>query len=111
MKTLLRWATTATASYKIKGVEWGSELSLIHELSPKSAVTVMAGVYGDTKVDDGINNYRLLTRYRRNFLKSWLFYELEPELFWLREGDGDFPTNLAFSLRLEVVFEGRAEKK
>jgi len=105
-KTLLRWSSIGTASYGIRGFEWGSELSLIHELSPLSAITLMGGIYGNTSLDDVMGNYRLLTRYRRNFMRSWLFYELEPELFWPRRADGKFPTNFSFTFRIEVVFKG-----
>jgi hypothetical protein len=110
-KTLLRWSTTGTASYGLQGLEWGSELSWIRELSSMSAVTVMGGVYGNSSFDDVMSNYRLLTRYRRNFLRSWLFYEVEPELFWPRSDKGDFPTRFGFTVRLEVVFQGAAEKE
>lgn len=106
-KTLLRWANAGTVSYEIKGMEWGSELSLIRELSPRSAVTLAGGVYGHSSVDGVVDNYRVFSRYRRNFLRSWLFYELEPEISWPRRADGGFSTNLALTFRLEVMFEGK----
>jgi hypothetical protein len=109
-KTLLRWASTGTTASGIQGVEWGSELSLTHELSPKSAITVMGGVYGNSSVSDTITNYRLQTRYRRNFMTKWLFFELEPEVFWPRASEGYFPRKVAMTFRLEVVFEGTAAK-
>lgn len=107
-KNLLRWASTGTLSHKISGLEWGTELSLLHVLSSKSAVTLTGGVYGNTHVEDMITNFRLLARYRRNFLRSWLFYELVPELSWPRKGDDVFPTNYAMTFVLEVVFKGSA---
>jgi hypothetical protein len=107
-KTLLRWSNAATISYEIKGVEWGTELSLIRELSPKSAITLTGGVYGNTSIRDWVTNYRVLARYRRNFLRSWLFYELEPEMSWPRSAAGYFPTNFAMTFRIEVAFEGAA---
>jgi hypothetical protein len=111
-KDILRWASTATISHEIRGVDLGTELSLIRELSPKSAVTLTGGVYGNSSLDDTINNYRLFVRYRRNFLRSWLFYELTPEVSWPRQADGNFPTNYACTFLLEVVFQGSsAEKK
>jgi len=106
-KTLLRWSNAGTVSYEIKGMEWGSELSLIRELSPRSAITLAGGVYGNTSIDGEAGNYRMLARYRQNFLKSWLFYELEPEISWPRQTDGSFPTTLAFTVRIEVVFQGK----
>ena len=110
-KNLLRWASTGAVSHKIAGLEWGTELSLLHVLSSKSALTLTGGVYGNTHVDDMITNYRLLTRYRRNFLRSWLFYELVPEISWPRKGDDVFPTNYAMTFVLEVVFKGSAPEK
>lgn len=106
-KTLLRWANAGTVSYEIKGMEWGTELSLIRELSPKSGVTLTGGVYGNTSTYDVVGNFRVLARYRRNFLRSWLFYELEPELSWPRNAAGSFTTNLALTFRLEVMFQGK----
>ncbi len=104
--TILRWSSAGTASQEIRGLEWGSELSLIRELSPRSAVTVTGGAYGNTSSSTIGNNYRLLALYRQNFLRSWLFYELEPELFWQRhDRNPDAPT-FAFTFRLEIVFKG-----
>lgn len=110
-KIVLRWGSTATASHKIQGVEWGTELSLAHEPPTRGAVTVTGGVYGNTSLNDVVSNYRLLARYRRNFLRSWLFYELEPEISWPRQDDGSFTTNFAVTLLLEIVFQGTEIEK
>jgi len=110
-KTLLRWANTGTTSQEIKGLEWGTDLSLIHELSSLSAITVAGSIFGNTSLDDVISNYRILARYRRNFLRSWLFYELEPEISWPRSGNGTFSSRFAITFLLEVVFRGTAAEK
>lgn len=110
-KTILRWANSATASQEIEGLEWGSELSLIRELSPKSAITLTGGIYGNTTLPVVFQNYRLLARYRRNFLREWLFYELEPEITWPLESNGSRHETLAITFRLEVVFKGAASAK
>jgi hypothetical protein len=109
-KTVLRWASSGTVSQEIEGIEWGSELSLLHEISPSSAVTMIGGAYGNTSFAQWVNNYRILLRYRRNFLRSWLFYELEPQVAWPRDAGGSFPTTYALTLRLEVVFRGDQKK-
>jgi hypothetical protein len=109
-KTVLRWASSGTVSQEIGALEWGSELSLLHELSSRGAITASAGVFGTTGQDDVISNYRLLLRYRRNFLRSWLFFELEPEITWPRGADGSFPAAYAVTFRLEVVFQGQEKK-
>ena len=106
-KTILRWSSVGTVSEEIGALEWGSELALLHELSSSSAMTVAAGVYGNTGFDDWITNYRIYATYRRNFLRDWLFYELEPQISWPRQSDGRFPPTFAFTARLEVVFQGK----
>jgi len=105
--TLLRWANSATVSSEIKGLEWGSELSLIRELSPARGITLTGGAYGNTAVEDWVDSYRILARYRQSFLRSWLFYELEPEVSWPRRGDGNFTSSFALTVRLEIMFQGR----
>lgn len=107
--TLLRWANTATVSSEIQGLEWGTELSLIRELSPRRGITFTGGVYGNTSSHDWVQNYRILARYRQNFLRSWLFYELEPEVSWPRSADGSFSSSFAFTVRLEVMFQGKEQ--
>lgn len=109
--TLLRWSNAGTASDEIKGLEWGSELSLSRQLSPKSAVTLTGGVYGSTTSSALVGNYRILALYRRNFLRSWLFYELEPQISWPRNPDGAHPATLAFTFRIEIGFHGATANK
>lgn len=103
-KTLLRLGNSGTLSEEFSGLEWGSELSWIRELTPKSALTFTGGIYGNTRLVADINNYRLLSRYRRNFLKEWLFYEVEPEVTWPRNGDGSHSARYALTFRLEILF-------
>ncbi|MGD0585586.1 MAG: hypothetical protein ABSA86_07390 [Oryzomonas sp.] len=110
-KTILRWANSETVSYEISGVEWGTEISLIHELSAKNAITYTGGVYGNTSIPDWVTNYRILTLYRQNFLRNWLYYEIQPEVSWPRSATGTITTNYALTLRLEVVFKGGTADK
>lgn len=107
-KTHLRWANTGTVSHEFQGRGWGTDLSLLHELSSRNAITVAGGIFGNSIIDGVITNYRVLTRYRQNFLRSWLFYELQPEISWPRGGDRTFPTKYAITFLVEVVFQGTA---
>jgi hypothetical protein len=109
--TLLRWSNAGTASEEIEGLEWGSELSLSRQLSPKSAITLTGGVYGNTISSSQVENYLILARYRRNFLRSWLFYELEPQVSWPRSPDGSHPATLAFTFRIEIGFQATTANK
>lgn len=105
--TLLRWGNLATASSEIRGVEWGSELSLIRELPSNAVTTFAGGVFGRSSSGNGIDTFRLLARYRQNIFRDWLFYELEPELFWPRDETGRYPARFAFTARLEIMFQGK----
>ena len=105
-KTLLRWSNSATISDEFRGVEWGAELFLIRELTPRSGITLAGGIFGNSSADDAVLRYRVLGRFRQNILRSWLFYELEPEISWPRSADGSYPARLAFTFRLEVMFQG-----
>ncbi len=109
-KTILRWASAGTASEEIRGLEWGSELSLIKEIGENSAVTLTGGVYGNTTFPALADNYRFLVRYRSNFLRPWLFYELEPEIAWPRDNNGRYPATLDCTFRVEIVFQGNSQK-
>ena len=108
-KTVLRWSASGTASKEIDGIEWGSELSLVHEISPKSAITLTGGAYGNSSFAPVVQNYRLLALYRRNFLRKWLFYEFEPQISWPRGLNGGYPAEVAVTFRLEIVFKGSAK--
>jgi hypothetical protein len=108
--TIVRLAGTGTLSQGFHGMEWGSELSLIRQLSAKSAITFTGGIYGSSNPSTVANNYRLLTRYRRNFLTEWLFYELEPEIFWPRDSDGARSSKYAMTFRLEMLFHKTEER-
>ncbi len=76
--TLLRWSNSLTIEEKSDGLLWGTELSLLHKISPKSAITFAGGVSGTTHPAWIALDYRILTRYRRNVWRKWLFLEGEP---------------------------------
>lgn len=113
-KAVLRWANSGTVTEEGPGMEFATELSLLRELSPRSAITFGGGLAGHTRPDAVVDTYRVFTRYRRNFLRPWLFYELEPEITWPRDDAGAYTSTYAFTFRVEVVFQGTAamgEKK
>jgi hypothetical protein len=108
-KTVLNWSTAATISRETAPLEWGTELSLLHIFSPRTAVTLTEGVYGNVGIDDWIRSYRVAFNFRRNFLRPWLFYELEPQVAWTYVSDSNFPVNYIFTARVEVTFDGNGK--
>ena len=105
-KTLLRWANAGTVTEESAGLEWATELSLLRELSPWSAITFLGGLSGHTRPTLLVDIYRISTLYRRNFLRTWLFFELEPEVSFPRDPLGGYPSTYAFTFRIGVVFYG-----
>ena len=106
--TLLRWSNYFSIEEKNKdsGWAWGTELSLLHKLSPKSAITFSAGVSGSTQPAWIAQNYRILARYRRNVWRKWLFLEAEPDIQWPRKEDGSRGPVWGATLRAEILFIG-----
>ena len=104
--TLLRWSNSLEITEKSNGWTWGTDLSLLHKLSPKSAITFAGGVSGSTRPAWIAQNYRVLARYRRNVWRKWLFLEGEPDIHWPRKEDGSRKPVWGATLRVEILFTG-----
>ncbi len=104
--TLLRWSNSMTITETDRWWTWGSELSLLHKLSPKSAITFAGGASGSTHPSWVATDYRILARYRRSIWRKWLFLEGEPDIHWPRKEDGSRKPLWGATLRVEVLFAG-----
>ena len=106
--TLLRWSNSFTIEEKnrISGWAWGTELSLLHKLSPKSAITFSTGASGSTRPAWIVQKYQVLARYRRNVWRKWLFLEGEPYIYWPLTEDGSRKPVWGAILRAEILFAG-----
>ena len=108
--TMLRWSNSFTIEENDYGWAWGTDLSLLHKLSPISAITFSGGASGSTEPAWIAQNYRVLARYRRNVWREWLFLEGEPEIHWPRMEDGTRKPLWSATLRAEIVFAGTVLK-
>jgi len=87
------------------GSRWATQLSWLKKLSDKRALSVDLGQVGQTRPSTFATTYRIGSRLRVNFFRPWLYYEIEPEIYWPRnELDGTYETVHAISFRLEVQF-------
>ncbi len=104
--TLLRWSNSFTIEEQNidSGWAWGTELSLLHTFSPKSAITFSGGASGSTKPAWIAQDYRVHVRYRRNVWREWLFLEGEPYSHWPRQEDGSRKQAWGATLRVEILF-------
>ncbi|MGD8309303.1 MAG: hypothetical protein PVG98_07640 [Chromatiales bacterium] len=98
--SLLRWSTSGLFSESSDGWEWRTEGDLFRRLSKRTALNFGISAEGVTRPSAVVDSYRTHVRFRRNFLRDWLFYEIEPELRWPRD-EGYDPTP-GISLRLEA---------
>ncbi len=102
---VLRQSNMATIVDNRAGLNWATSLVLFHHLSDVSALSYESSVAGITTPEYYVTNTRLGVRYRRNFFRKWLFYEVAPAVTWPRslpEIERDQVWEVLF--RLEVNF-------
>ncbi len=103
---LARLGGNATLTQRSKGVEWISEMAFLASPDGRSAIQTGATVNGATKATLPLDRLRVYVRLRRDFYRRWLFFELEPNVYWrLLAGTGREPV-WGVTLRLEVQFQG-----
>lgn len=83
------------------GVFWSRGAVLSQALSERSSAAFGAGQEGVTESLQERSRF-LWLRYRQQFSREWLFYEIEPRLTQTRERD--WATLASLTLRLEVHF-------
>jgi hypothetical protein len=109
--SLYRWTGQGTISEESDGVDWRSSLVAFSQLSARDAMRYEAGVIGYTKPKFEVEEYFVAVRYRRQFLRPWLFFELQPEYAWpLDQDTGKRRSDLRFSVALEVQFENETSR-
>ena len=86
------------------GILWGTVLTLYDRLSAVTVLALEAGATGNNYPDYRVERYRFATSLRSNFLRNWLFLELEPEYYWPRDEMGEYHLYRAITFRLEMQF-------
>lgn len=104
--TLLRWANSGTYGETTDGLNWASQLSLLHQYSERTAVSLDVGASGVTEPACVVSNYRVGSRFRQNVFRKWLFYELEPSVSWPKDVlNNERNTTYAIIFTLEFQFD------
>ena len=101
-KTLWRYTLFGNYNETTEGLAWSTQATWLRKLDKKTAISARLGVKGETDKPDAVTETWTTFRYRGNFLRPWLFYEIEPGLSWHEKEDYDTEPTLA--LRLEVLF-------
>ena len=100
--TLWRYTLFGNYTEDIRGMDWSTQGKWARRLDDKTAIGARAGVKGETEPRSILNEGWLRFLYRRNFLRPWLYYEVEPGLSW--HESVDYRTEPTIALRLEVQF-------
>ncbi len=106
----LFFRTRTDATYWDIDSYWsGSQsLTLYDQLNTKSAIAYSIGISGQNEDElhlrkkDQVNNYWIEFRYRKNFYKNWLFYQITPGVDHPR--DFEFSALPRIEFRLEALY-------
>ena len=114
---LFRSSTEGKISEEYEGINLLQAFVFFQRISHKSSVSYETSVSGTTEPETTVLNYRVGVRFRKNFHREWLFYEIAPAVTWplLIDDTGPEPvkerhSNWQLFFRLEVHF-GNASRK
>ncbi len=79
---LLRSSTEGKVSEEFAGVDLLQAFVLYQRINKKASISYESSVNGITEPVQIATNYRLGMRFRKNFHRKWLFYEIVPEMTW-----------------------------
>jgi hypothetical protein len=109
---LARLSGTGTLTEKSRGLEWGSTLALIGTLKGRVGAELGLAIQGTTHSPVSVDVYRAFLRLRRDVYRRWIFLEAAPEYDWTWVIDrARRVANWAFTLRIEVQFQGNEERR
>ncbi|MCK5002338.1 MAG: hypothetical protein KAS57_04905 [Gammaproteobacteria bacterium] len=81
---LLRQSNSVEHSESFDGEQWQHSLVLYQRLTDKSALSYESSMSRVTAPTTYVTNSRLGVRFRKNFYRKWLFYEIAPAYNWPR---------------------------
>lgn len=79
---LFRSSTEVKVSEEYEGVDWLQAFVLYQRVNKKTSLAYESSVSGISEPQTLALNYRLGLRFRKNFHRRWLFYEVAPEMTW-----------------------------
>ena len=114
---LFRSSTEAKVSEEYDGVDWLQGFVTYQWINKKTSMAYELTAEGITEPISVTTNYRAGIRFRQNFHREWLFYEVVPELTWpvtfdaqRKEIEQNRRSKWGLFFRIEVHF-GNAYKK
>ena len=109
---LVRWTGEGTYSQESDGIDWRTSVTGFQQLSPRIAIRSEVGAFGYTSPRFDVEEYFVAFRYRRQFLRQWLFFELQPEHAWPLDFEtGERRRDWRFTFTVEVQFENQRSRQ
>ena len=81
-RLFFRSSSEAKLSEEFDGVDWLQAFILYQRVNKKTSLSYETSASGITYPLTLATNYRVAVRFRKNFHRRWLFYEVSPELTW-----------------------------
>ena len=102
---LLRSWSIAVVDEDTKGVDWDTKLTAYQRLANRSAFAYSVFASGETNADESLNDFGVEVRYRRPFLREWLFLEFLTHHRWPRESSLESRKgSVGFGIEIEMHF-------
>jgi len=79
---LFRSSTEGKFSEEFDGADWLQAFIIFHRLDSRTSLSYETSAKGITEPVSEIIDYRVAFRFRKNFHRKWLFYEISPEMTW-----------------------------
>jgi len=109
---LLRWSAQGTWSEDSDGIDWRTGLVSFRQLDMQSAVRAEVGAWGYSEPSFETEEYFVALRYRRQFLRHWLYWEVEPEHAWPKDFDtGERRSDWRLTFTIEIQFENQRSRR
>jgi hypothetical protein len=102
---LLRWANVLKVSGETQDLRYDSRVILYQSIDADRALSVMAGMRGETGAEVPVEEYGTVVTLRQRMHREWFFGEILFGIFRIREeGWPDRETGLFFALGMEFYF-------
>nr|WP_226989300.1 hypothetical protein [Paraglaciecola arctica] len=100
--SIFRWNNNYYFRDRTNDWLWQHSWQKLTQFNEKNAL--IAGIYieGLSRPNYHLDEYLISLRWRKNTLRKWLFYEIEPFVLWRR--DEQFSASYGIALRLEGYF-------
>lgn len=93
-----------TQSQDIPELAWDNIINTAYQISSRDGLALHLEAFGPTRPHAMVQNYHSSVVYRRNFYRSWMFYEIEPGVDWPYINSHRHPV-LSTAFRLEFQFK------